>query len=345
MRYKFYTTSVKAWDAILAELVKAKRSIYIEMYIFLDDTNQTHNFFNLLAEKAKAGLQVVVIVDAYGSNELSPLAVAKIRRAGVEFIFFSRWLKRTHRKLIVIDEEIAFLGGVNIYEKTSNWHDLQVKLVGKVVNPLLRSFAKSYELCGGKNSKLLSFINIPLVKKIKSWVIDSWEDDGTKSSFKNYYQKVIASATSSVEILTPYLLPPRWLLAALDNAVKRGVSVSIIIPKKTDIGIIDRINYINACYLKSIGIDFYFTPEMNHGKAMIVDGKEAVIGSQNLDILSFEYNLEIGIFFSQKKEVEALSEIFKNWRASSEKKELDFKKLNLVDRFLASILRRFIKFF
>lgn len=345
MRYKFYTTSVKAWDGILAELVKAKRSIYIEMYIFLGDTYQTHDFFKILEEKAKSGLNVIVIVDAYGSSNIKPTAVASMREAGVEFIFFSRWLKRTHRKLIIIDEELAFLGGVNIYKKITNWQDLQMRLVGKVVKPLLRSFAKSYERCGGKNHEVIACSSAPLVKKVKAWVLDSWEGENKQSSFKNYYQKVITNAKISVEILTPYLLPPRWLLASLDNAVKRGVVVSIIIPKNTDIKILDRINFINACRLNSVGIDFYFTPQMNHGKAMIIDNQEAVIGSQNLDILSFEYNLEIGVFFSQKKEVEALSQIFKVWRDQSQKLELDFKKLNVFDRLLAFIFRLFIDFF
>lgn len=345
MNYKFYTTSVKAWDAILADLIEAKQSIYIEMYIFLNDTNQTHNFFEILEAKARSGLNVIVIVDAYGSNDIPSAAVAKLRAAGVEFIFFSRWLKRMHRKLVIIDGKIAFLGGVNIYKKTIGWHDLQIKLVGKIVKSLLKSFAKSYERSGGKNNQVIAYSSAPLVKKLKTWVVDSWEEGDKQSSFKNYYQKAIANAKKSVEILTPYLLPPRWLLAALDNAVKRGVSVSIIIPKYTDIRILNRMNYINACRLASVGVEFYFTPQMNHGKAMIIDKELAVIGSQNLDVLSFEYNLELGVFFSQKKEVAALSDIFEAWRQESEKVRLDFKKLNYFDRFLAFAFRRFLNFF
>jgi len=345
MRYKFYTTSVKAWDGILNDLIQAKKTIYIEMYIFLEDTFQTHNFFNILERKAKTGLNVVVIVDAYGSNAILFSSVDRLRKAGVEFIFFSHWFKRMHRKLIIIDEEIAFLGGVNIYKKISNWQDLHIRLVGKIVKPLLKSFAKSYEQCGGKDKEVFNFNSAPIAKKIKSWVIDSWEETDKQSSFKNYYQKKIAEAKISVEILTPYLLPPRWLLAVLDNAAKRGVLVSIIVPQSTDFRILDRINYINACRLNSVGVKFYFTKKMNHGKAMIIDSLEAVIGSQNLDILSFKYNLEIGVFFTQKKEVDFLSHIFDQWRKESIRIELDYKKLNLSDRFLAFILRRFIKFF
>lgn len=345
MHYKFYTTSVKAWDGILRELEKAQTSIYIEMYIFLDDTNETHDFLGTLEKKARAGLRVVVIVDSYGSSNLKAESVDRLKEAGVEFIFFSRWFKRTHRKLIIIDENIAFLGGVNIYQKISNWHDLQIKLKGKVVKPLLRSFAKSYERCGGKNQAIINFSRATLVKKIKAWTLDSLDGTDKQSSFKNYYQKKIANAVTSIDILTPYLLPPRWLLAALDNAVKRGVLVSIIIPENTDVKMLNRINYINACRLASVGVQFYFSKEMNHGKAMIIDNQEAVVGSQNLDVLSFGLNLEIGVFFSQKKEVEKLSIIFKHWREQSEKKLLDFEKLHFFDRILAFVLRRFLNFF
>lgn len=345
MHYKFYTTSVKAWDAILFELEKAQTSIYIEMYIFLDDTNKTHNFLGTLEKKARSGLDVVVIVDSYGSSNLRSESINQLKESGVEFIFFSRWFKRTHRKLIIIDEDIAFLGGVNIYKKISNWHDLQIKLKGKVVKPLLRSFAKSYERCGGKNKSVIRFSRTTVVKKIKAWILDSGDYADGQSSFKNYYQKKITNATNSIDILTPYLLPPRWLLVALDNAVKRGVVVSIIIPKNTDVKILNRINYINACRLASVGVRFYFYKEMNHGKAMIIDNQEAVVGSQNLDFLSFGPNLEIGIFFSQKKEVEKLSMIFKRWQEKSDKMVLDFEKLNFFNRIIAFILRRFLNFF
>jgi cardiolipin synthase A/B len=345
MSYKFYTISSKAWDGIIRAIDKAEKSIFIEMYIFLDDTSQTHDFLGKLKAKALAGVQVVIIADAYGSINLKSTSVDDLRQSGVEFIFFSRWLRRTHRKLIIIDEKIAFLGGVNIYKKISNWHDLQIKLSGRVVKPFLRSFARTYQRCGGKQEKVLNYSKTPLVKKIKAWVLDSWETDDKQYIFKNYYQKKITEAKSSVEIVTPYLLPPRWLLAALDNAVKRGVDVSIIIPANTDVKFLNRINYINASRLASVGVSFYFTTEMNHAKAMIIDKQEAVVGSQNLDLFSFELNLEIGVFFSQKKAVENLGAIFNQWRQAATRPDLSFKNLNFFDRIFVSIIRYFFPFF
>lgn len=345
MHYKFYTTSIKAWDSILAAISQAKKSVYIEMYIFLGDTGKTHDFLGKIKEKALQGVKVVIIADAYGSLNIKSDFVNELRAVGVEFIFFSRWLKRMHRKLIIVDEKVAFLGGVNIYKKISDWRDLQIKIQGKIVKPLLRSFAKTYQRCGGKDENILLYSRTTLIKKVKAWALDSWDFDDRQYSFKNYYQKKIKEASRSIEIVTPYLLPPRWLLISLDDALKRGVKVSIIIPENTDIKILNRMNYVNACRLADVGVEFYFTKEMNHAKAMIIDSKEAVVGSQNLDVLSFGPNLEIGVFFFQKQAVDSLSSIFNRWREEAIRPNLNFKKLNILDRLFAFFLRRFLNFF
>lgn len=345
MRYKFYTTSHKAWDGIIAAMMSAQKSIYIEMYIFLDDTGQTHDFLGKLKEKARAGLEVVVIADAYGSIHLKSISIAELKAAGVEFIFFSRWLRRTHRKLVIIDEKVAFLGGVNIENKIRNWQDLQIRLRGRVVKPLLRSFAYTYQLCGGKKESILRHSRLPLVKKIKSWVVDTWEIGDKKYHLNDYYRQKFAEAVVSIKIVTPYLLPPRWMMAALDNAVRRGVAVEIILPEDTDIKSLNRINYINACRLASVGVKFYFVPEMNHAKIMLIDSREAIVGSQNLDVLSFNMNLELGVFFEQKQEVAELNKIVARWQAKAKQPDLSFRRLTFSQRLSILFFRIFFPFF
>ena len=345
MRYKFYTTSQKAWDGILAALDGARTSIYIEMYIFLDDTRQTHDFLGKLKEKAMAGLHVVIIADAYGSISLKSVSVAELKAAGVEFIFFSRWLRRTHRKLVIIDEKIAFFGGVNIENKIRYWHDLQIRLKGRVVRPLLRSFTYTYQQCGGKDEHILARSRLPLVKKIKSWVIDTWEFGERQYNLNDYYRRKLAEAENSIKIVTPYLLPPRWLLISLDNAIHRGVKVEIFIPEDTDIKFLNQINHANAGRLAAIGVEFYLMPSMNHAKVMIIDDKEALVGSQNLDILSFHFNLELGVFFEQKQAVADLEKIWRRWRNASRRPNFESARLAWHRRFFTAILRIFFPFF
>jgi len=345
MRYKFYTTSDKAWDGIMSAINQSQKSIYIEMYIFLGDTRQTHDFLGKLKEKALLGLEVILVLDAYGSSELKTSSIQDLRSAGVELLFFSRWLRRTHRKLVIIDNKVAFIGGVNIENKIRHWQDLHLRLGGKIVKPLLRSFAYTYQQCGGKNDHVLIYSHLPLVKKIKSWVVDTWEIGDKRYRLNNYYLNKLTEATNSIKIVTPYLLPPRWLLKALDDAVARGVTVEILIPKDTDIKSLNRINYFNACRLSAVGVKFYFMPDMNHAKVMLIDDREALVGSQNLDILSFGINAEIGVFFQQKHAVNALIKIINKWQAKSERPDLSFQRLSLRQRFLLLVFRVFFRFF
>ncbi|MBN2884365.1 phosphatidylserine/phosphatidylglycerophosphate/cardiolipin synthase family protein [Patescibacteria group bacterium] len=345
MRYKFYTTSDKAWDGIMAAINQAQKSIYIEMYIFLGDTQQTHDFLGQLKAKALLGLEVVMVLDAYGSSELKASSIQDLRSAGVELLFFSRWLRRTHRKLVIIDSKIAFIGGVNIENKIRNWQDLHLRLGGKIIKPLLRSFAYTYQQCGGKNNNILKQSRLPLVKKIKSWVIDTWEIGDKKYRLNNYYLKKLIEAKTSIKIITPYLLPPRRLMQALDDAVRRGVKVKIIIPEDTDIKVLNKINYFNACRLALVGVEFYFTPNMNHAKVMLIDEREALVGSQNLDVLSFGFNAEIGVFFQQKQAIATLIKIINKWEAQARKPELSFRRLSFVQRILMSIFKIFLSFF
>lgn len=320
MKYKLYTTSQKAWDGMFKAMSLAQKSIYLEMYIFLVDTQATHDFLNLLKAKAQAGLEVVIIADAYGSHDLLTETVVEMRASGIEFIYFSHWFRHTHRKILIIDKQVAFLGGVNIKEKIRHWRDLQIKLQGNIVKPILQSFAYAYKMAGGRRETILQYSRLPLVRKIKAWITDNFSityQNHQGYYLNSYYQEKIITAQKSIQLVTPYLLPPRWLIALLDDACRRKVTVEIIIPNDTDIKPLNKINYLNACRLSDLGIKFYLMPFMNHAKVMLIDGAEGVIGSQNMDILSFNFNIEAGVFFRQKDLVRDLQQIVEHWKKES----------------------------
>lgn len=345
MKYRLYTTSYQAWEGMFRAIEKAQRSIYIEMYTFLSDTGETHDFLSLLKDKARLGLEIIIIADVYGSLALSSEKVDELRALGVEFFYFSRWFRRTHRKILIVDEQIAFLGGVNIIEETRHWWDLQIKLEGGVVKPLLKSFAFAYEMAGGKKEKILLYRRLALVQKIKSWITDNLPGTNKSYHLNDYYRKKIIEARHSISIITPYLIPPRRLIALLDAACRRGVRVEIIIPNNTDIKILNKINFLNACRLAELGVHFYLTPNMNHAKIMLIDNEEGVIGSQNMDILSFRWNIEVGVFFRQKNLVRDLGKIISVWRSTA----IDFsaagRKMSFSDKILAFILKIFYRIF
>lgn len=321
----------------------ARESIYMEMYIFLDDTQTTHDFLEILKAKAQAGVEVVIIADAYGSSALKSEAVEELRTAGAEFLYFSHWFRHTHRKILIVDKKIALIGGVNIEEKTRNWRDLQIKLEGKIVKPLLKSFAYAYEMAGGKNEFVLEYSRLPLVQKIESWITDNFSIG--RYHLSEYYKKKIIGAKESIQMTTPNLVPPRWMIALLDDACRRGVRVEILVPADTDVKPLNKVNYLNFYRLAAYGVKFYLLPVMNHAKIMLIDGIEGIIGSQNITFLSFNWNIEAGVFFRQKQVVAALQEIIERWKRESVIFEASEKKIKWSDRILIAILKIFYPIF
>lgn len=312
MRYRFYTTSEKAWAGMLAAIGGAQESIYLEMFTLENDT-VGYDFLSELERKAKEGVRVIVILDAFGSFGLDARLIDRMRMEGVEVLFFSYWFRRTHRKMLIIDEHIVFLGGVNIAHRFARWNDLQIRMSGKIVRHVLRSFIRIYRECGGKNTKLCEELPPPLLQKARLWFIE--HGIGAKRhTLRKHYEEHIDGALRSAVIVTPYLLPHRWLIACLERAIRRGVTVTIIAPRYTDYRILDRINFYYVNLLSKLGAKCFFSDEMNHAKVMLIDDRLGTIGSQNLDVLSFGWNVEAGVFFDNPRMVRDLCFIVKKWK-------------------------------
>lgn len=334
MRYKIYTKTEKAWDSMCQALNKAKSSIFFEMYTFLDDTEDTHDFVDILREKALGGVNVKVIVDSFGSSGLTEQSLNKLKNAGVEVFFFRTLFRHTHRKLIIIDERVAYVGGMNITKFYKKWDDLQIKIEGKVVHYMIRSFARIYKDCGGKDMLVLKYDKDINIQKGKVWF---FEHSPLKESFrlKKYYKDKIYGAKEKILIITPYFMPNRWLVKALKKALKRGVRVEIIMPKFAENPKIANIaNYFYMNKLHKHGVIFFLTKEMLHSKMMLIDGYEGILGSQNVDILSFELNIESGIFFTEPSLVKELEEVAENWKIGSVFYSPQMRNTHLLDHFL-----------
>jgi len=341
MKYKLYTTSKKAWRAMIEEIKKAKKSIYIEMYIFVDDVSEKYNFIGALRDRAKDGVNIVIVADSFGSSELRSSAIKELRDSGIEVLFFSKWLRITHRKIMIIDEKIAFLGGVNIKKNSIDWLDLQIKIVGpKLAKNVLRSFAYTYKMSGGKNEHIISRGRKNILKTIKAQFLEHWPNHKI-FALQAYYQEKIISAQNKIIIVTPYFTPPRWLMALFEGAIARGVKIEIFIPNNTDIKILNRINRAYIKKLSYLKIGFYAQSKMNHAKVLIVDDKEALIGSQNLDVLSFKRSIESGVFIKDKMLLEQLRLVVDAWRKNSIKFSGESRSLNPLEKFFLWIIKIF----
>lgn len=310
------------------------------MYIFEDDI-VGHDFLVELRKAAERGLKVVVILDILGGLGLvGSKTIKDLYQAGAEVLFYSFLLRRTHRKVLIIDEKMAFVGGVNIKKSFASWKDLQIRVSGRVVRHVVYSFVRIYVECGGKDAAIIQEIPKKSVLRItKSWFVE--RGIGKRGELMNeYYKKRIDAASKSIVIVTPYLLPPRWLLAHIHQALIRGVVVEILMPHATDHRFANRLNRSYASFLTSLGVRCYFASgTMNHAKAMLIDDKEGIIGSQNMDILSFGLNTEAGVFFDDVKIVKNLEEIIYEWKAGSEIFVYGDKKFHWYDIALAFTLR------
>lgn len=320
MKYRFYTKSEKAWLAMLDDIQSAKKSVYMESFILSEDSATKH-FFDILKQKARQGIKVKIIIDRFADIWYGSINKEEFRKSGIEIVLFNRWwFHRTHRKILIIDEKIAFLGGVNVKGQYAKWLDLHVRLTSSIlIRSLLRSFGRLYELSGGKDWEILKlrkskniFKARAALYRAKFWLIERWPLKG-KSEFKKYYTRKCREAKNKIVIATPYFVPHRWLIKELKNAAKRGVKIEVIIPEESDIWLADLARHIFTRNLRDI-ISFFFIPEMNHAKVLLVDDQEGLIGSNNIDAQSFDYNLETSLVFKRKDMVGDLKQILERWK-------------------------------
>ena len=316
MRYLFYTTSETAWQGLRKSIEKAEKSIYLEMYIFIDDTPEANYLIKLFCDKARQGVSVRIILDGFGSYALSRKAIDLLESAGVELLFFKKIFRRLHRKFIVIDEKVGFLGGVNIHKTARLWNDLLVRLEGPILRSLIQSFRRTYVACGGKNTYLLNYEAKAILGRTRTWVLEHFPGIRT-FRLRDTYIETIVKAEHHVTFVTPYFLPHKWLLNLIKETIRRGVTVEVVVPFETDILFLTTANRYYMNQLMRYGVHFYQTKEMTHAKVLIIDDKLALLGSNNLDALSFEYNAEIGVFFKNEKMIADLRKIIEKWKASA----------------------------
>lgn len=337
MFYKFYTSSFRTWQAMYEAIRHAEESVYLETYIFLDDLHK-FNFLELLAEKARAGVRVRIVLDAFGSLGLPKAAIARLRESGAEVFFYSDLLHRIHRKILVIDEGTAFIGGVNFHQVALKWGDLTIKMRGPLARSVLRSFAKVYAECGGRDPQVLHENKKLVFDRTRTWLVEHFPG-GRGATLKRIYKKALSGAEREVILVTPYFMPKRWFVRALHQAALRGVRVEILVPKVSNHVLANAIGHFFMHRLSLLGVRFYLEPGMNHAKCMLVDGREGLVGSNNLDFFSFELNAEVGVFLKEPEAVRKLAEIIALWKQDAVLFDPLRYRPKILDRVLAPLVR------
>ncbi len=321
--YKIYATSHAAWDGMFASISSAKKSIYWEVYVFVDDEVGV-NFFNKLEQKAKEGLDVKLVIDYLGSFWLSRKRIKSLRESGIDLQLFNIrkhkyrgiWKQlwtRTHRKILVVDETTGFIGGVNIQKEMKDWLDIHMRVSGKIVHSLSRSFAKSYLISGGKRSKVKHLLRYKARAKHHKLKFVYDDAHNKKSTVKKIYIEALTKARERVILFSPYYFPDKDFVHALWQARKRGVKIDLLVPLRTDIRIATYAAYAWFGIIRKLGVNIHQTKQMMHGKGIIVDDNWAMIGSSNLTQDSFFDHYEANISFENKKVIKKLTKTLKNW--------------------------------
>ncbi len=314
---------VEFYPAALDRIRRAKHSINIEFYEFLPG-EVASTFLQALTERARAGVQVRIIVDAIGSF-LTPLSLFDdLRAAGGKMRWYHpiRWNtwpqinNRTHRKLIVIDGDTGFLGGAGIADhwlhatrKGPAWRDTMLYIEGDAVAGLLSAFSENWlessgEILSGKAQFVLSqpppddSTNNPPHNPagVPSFIVSSTPHGGGTQA-RILFQALLKSAQRSIRITTPYFLPDRSARHAMVQAVGRGVKVEILTAgPRIDHPVIRKLSRHSSRHLLQGGASiFEYQPAMIHAKLLTVDGLWSVAGSTNFDHRSFALNDEVNL--------------------------------------------------
>jgi cardiolipin synthase A/B len=300
------------YEAELAAIGAAQKSIDWEAYIF-SKGEIARKLVDALTERARAGVEVNLVMDAVGSLSTPKKFFDELRRAGghVEWYHAVRWYNwprannRTHRELIVIDGKVGFLGGAGVADhwwhgvrNNPPWRDTMFKVTGEAVRSLQSTFVENWLESSGQiligNKYFAADQN---ADGATAMVVDSSPSQGGSTRARIVYQTLIGSAKKSLKITTPYFLPDDSLRKELVRAVNRGVRVQILVPgKHSDHSMTRSSSRGRYGDLLKAGAEIYeYEPAMIHAKIMIVDELWCVVGSTNFDYRSFGWNDEVNL--------------------------------------------------
>ena len=317
-----YPESNMFFNSLLEELKKAEEYINIQFYIFKDD-RIGKEIIEILKEKAQAGVEVRLLYDAVGGRNLSKKAVKEMKEAGVQVAnFFPSFLNiinfninfRNHRKIVVIDGKVGFVGGFNVGDeylgrdpKFGEWRDTHIKLTGSCVIDLSMRFLLDWRYTTKENLDLAKYFTKKREKStgnVGIQIVSSGPDITELDEIKYGYMKMIQKARDYVYIQSPYLILDKTLMETLKVACLSGVDVRIMIPSKPDHPFVYWASYSYAGELLDYGAKIYTYGEdaFLHAKTIVYDDSVTSIGTANMDIRSFELNFEVNAFiYSEEK--------------------------------------------
>lgn len=351
----FFSSGKEKFEHLFEDIRNARQHIHI-LYYKIGDDKIGNELKQLLIRKAKEGVEVRLVYDDVGSINTKSRFFREMKKQGVmvacflpiKFPHFARRVNyRNHRKIVVIDGEIGYTGGINVEDcyiwglKWGVWQDMSVRIRGRGVHALQLVFFKDWYYAYKESIQssnyfpaLASFGNNPL-QVVSSSPVETYEN------LAEGFFRAITTAQHSIYIQTPYFIPSEELIKALQNASLSGIKVSIMIPKKSD-------NYfVGAATLSSVrtllehNINVYlYTAGFLHSKMIVVDENLVVVGSANMDVRSLELNFETSVFIYDEESAKKGKLIFEHDQQYAECVSLDsWKRRPRLRQYFESVLR------
>ena len=353
---KIFVHGSEKFEHLLADIERAEHHIHIDYYI-IDDDNIGNTLKNALIRKSLQGIEVRVIYDSFGSRKTKQAFFEEMRKAGIEvepFLKFklpisSRVNYRNHRKIIVIDGKIGYVGGMNIADRYVDgvswgiWRDTHARIEGKAVQGLQSIFFIDWYFV--TQTLITSRNYFPMLPKFGDIAIQIVNGGPLREEREVVHGilQAIYDARKSIFIQTPYFLPPESMLDALKTAAARGVDVRIMISKKSDMSLVQAAARSYVKEMLKVGVKFHlYRAGFLHSKMMVFDDSLTLLGSVNFDFRSFEHNFEVEAFIYSDSVAEQAKAIFAEDQRNSEPASLkEWAKRPFWDRFIESLMRLF----
>jgi cardiolipin synthase len=340
-RFHVLTNGPAFYPAALEAIRSAQHSIDLEAYIF-SRSEIGKLYLDALTERARAGLRVNVVLDAFGSAGVSERYFASLTAAGGRVAFYNSptWYRvlqldnRTHRELLIVDGRIGFIGGAGIADqwfkgvgKDPRWRDTMLRVEGAAVPNLQATFAENWLAATGE---LLAgnafFPSIDCPDPTAALVVNSTPTIGGSTRARVLFQLLVASAQRSISITTPYFLPDRSLTRELCRAIEqRHVKLRILVPGRKSDHLLTRSTSRGGYgpLLKSGAEVYEYQPAMIHAKVLVIDELWTIVGSTNFDNRSFGLNDEVNLAVRDTTLAQRLESDFAHDLAGSRRITLD----------------------
>jgi cardiolipin synthase len=350
MQYTLIDDTFKLYNLMLGDIAAAKDYILLETYKFAND-HMGERFRDALTKKAREGVRIRILIDSWGKGPISENFFAELLRHGGEVKFFekikintdifTRGHRRDHRKILVVDDRVCYLGSANITGYNLNWRELALRTEGDLALSLKQVFMETFDAF---NPYIISK-KLAYTRTIYHGDFEIFRDVPSLplQRIRKKYVQMIRQSKSSVIIETPYFLPGYNLRKAIMDASRRGVRVTIIMPKNSDVRMIDilRNKYLGVLYREGVKI-FFYGPYNLHAKMVLIDDELFSISSANFDYRSFRFQYEIALIGYEPDIVEQLKKHVSETLASSEEFSFEnWQNRSYIEKFFEWLLTPF----